>query len=473
MHNLTNYIKKHYRIILASFLLINFSLRLLIYFNTTLFYFGDYQAYLNGIDLIKENGSIPLIQGNFLYLNSYIGYFFKHVLGNIDWYFIFNSLLGTAASFFVFLITVRLSKNPLTGLLTVVIHTLYMEFLVWSSVFYTPVIMMFLLSIIIYLLINFIDVRKARHYIITGLLIIALVNLTFYFKCELNYFWILLFLFAILHIRNKQKKIFIRVFLLALLLTVSTGTLNHYHILPNNKGNIIANDFIFFGHTLYGGDGGDGSFIYKENEERYNKALEKYCEQNKIDKLTKTDRNNFQMEEIKKFITQHPFKWIYLQGYKFCRFFGIVPESSSFRILVSGMLKGKIILTSLLLVIPFAVMVLLMVITFNTKKVITALRTKPMVLLLALILLYYLAASVFFGQYQEKYRMPLMVCLLIPYLSWAIIKFNYRELINNKVLLFIKTTVIILILIIWSLQAYNALVVHKDRYIGTAKSISK
>ena len=473
MDKLTDYIRKHKNTILISILLINFSIRLSIYFNTTLFYFGDYKAYLNGIDLIKENGSIPLIQGNYVYLNSYIGYFFKYVLRNIDLYFIFNSLLGTATSFFVYLIAVKLSKNPFAGLLTVSIHTLYLEFLAFSSIFYTPIIMMFLLSVILYLLISFIEAKKARFYIITGLLIIALVNLTFYFKCELNYFWILLILFAILNIKNKQKKIFIKVSLLALLLTVSTRTLNHYHILPYNEGNIIANDFIFFGHTLYGGDGGDGSFIYKENEERYNKALKEYKEQNKIDKLAKTDRNNFQMDEIKKFIIQHPFKWIYLQGYKFCRFFGVVPESCSFKILVSGMLKGKIILISLLLVIPFTVLVLLMVITFNTQKVITVLRTKPTVLLMALILLYYLAASVFFGQYQERYRMPLMVCLLIPYLSWAIIKFDYRKLIKNKIELFIKTTVIILILIIWTSQAYNALVVHKDRYIGTAKSISK
>ncbi len=473
MGKLTNFIEKHYRIILASILLINFNIRLLIYFNTNLFYFDDYKAYLNGIDLIKENGSIPLIIGNSLYLNSYIGYFFKHVLGNIDWYFIFNSLLGTATSFFVYLITVKLSKKSSAGLLTVVIHTLYLEFLAWSSIFHTPIIGMFFLSVILYLLIYFIEVRKARHYLITGLLIIALVNLTFYFKCELNYFWILLIMFAILNIKNKQKKIFIKVSLLALLLTVSTGTLNHYQILPYNEGNIISSDFVFFGHTLYGGDGGDGSFIYKENEERYNKALKEYKEQNKIENPSRTDLNNFQMEEIKKFVTQHPFKWIYLQGYKFCRFFGVVPESSSFKILVSGMLKGEIILTSLLLVIPFAIMVLLIVITFNTKKVITALKTKPTVLLMALIVLYYIAASVFFGQYQERYRMPLMVCLLIPYLSWAIIKFNYRKLLKNKIALFIKTTIIILILIIWTSQAYYALVVHKDRYIGTAKSISK
>ena len=69
--------------------------------------------------------------------------------------------------------------------------------------------------------------------------------------------------------------------------------------------------------------------------------------------------------------------------------------------------------------------------------------------------------------------MALMVCFLIPYLSWAIIKFNYKKLLNNKVVLLVKTTVIVLILIIWSSQAYNALVIHKDRYIGTAKSIGK
>jgi len=473
MVKLTNYIKNHNTTILISLLFINFSLRLLIYFNTTMFYFSDYQTYLKGIDLIRENGSIPLIQGNFLYLNSYIGYFFKYVLGNIDWYFIFNSLLGTATSFFVYLIVIILSKNHLAGLLTVAIHTLYLEFLVWSSIFYTPIIMMFLLSVILYLLINFIEAKKTRFFITTGLLIIALVNLTFYFKNELGFFWILLILFALFYIKNRQKKIFIRVFVLALLLTVSTGTLNYYHILPYNEGNIIANNFIFFGHTLYGGDGGDGAFIYKENEELYYKALKEYNEQNKINNPSKTDRNNFHKEEIKKFVTQHPFKWIYLQGYKFCRFFGVVPEGNSFKVLASGMLKGKIILSSLFLVIPFAILVILMVITFNLKKVITALRTKPNVLLLALILLYYLAASVFFGHYQERYRMPLMVCLLIPYLSRAIIKFNYRKLINNKFVLFVKTTVIILILIIWSSQAYYAIVVHKDRYIGTAKSISK
>jgi len=473
MDKLTTYIKKHYRIILASLLLINFSLRLLIYFNTTLFYFSDYKSYLNGIDLINKNGSIPLIKGNFLYLNSYIGYFFKYVLGNLDLYYIFNSLLGTATSFFVYLIVVKLSKNIFVGLLTIVIHALYLEFLAWSSIFYTPIIGMFLLSVIIYLLINYIEVRKVRFYIIIGLLIITLVNLTFYFKVDLMFFGILLILFAILNIINKQKKIFIRITLLALLLTTSTGILKHYHILPYNEGNIIANDFVFFGHTLYGGDGGDGSFVYKENEKQYNKALEEYKEQNKIINPSRTDLNKFHIEEIKKFITQHPFKWIYLQGYKFSRFFGVVPEGNSFKILISGIFNGRIILTSVLLVIPFALMILLLIITFNTKKVINTLKTKPTVLLLALIFLYYLAASIFFGQYQERYRISLMVCLLIPYLSWAIIIFDCKKLINNKVELFIKTTVIILILIIWSSQTYNALVIHKDRYIVTARSISK
>ena len=214
--------------------------------------------------------------------------------------------------------------------------------------------MMLFLSVILYLLINFLEVKKIRCYLIIGFLIIILVNLTFYFKTELNYLWILLILFTILKIKNKQKKLFVRVLLLGLLLTVSTRTLDHYHILPFNEGNIVANDFIFFGHTLYGGDGGDGSFIYKENEERYYKSLKEYCERNKIENPSRTDRNNFQMEEIKKFVVQHPLKWVYLQGYKFCRFFGVVPEGNSFKILISGMFNGKIILTSVILVIPFA-----------------------------------------------------------------------------------------------------------------------
>jgi len=446
---------------LSILLLSNFIIRLVIYYNTTLLFFSDYIAYLNGIELIKTEGTIPLVGGNFLYFNSYIGYFFKYVLGNIDYYFVFNCFLGTLTSFFVYLICVKLTNNKLVGLLSVFLHCFYLEFLSFSSIFYTPIIMMFLLSIIIYLLLRYLKAVGYIKYLLI-LILLLLVNATFYFKGALGYLWILLILFGLINFKKRQ--ILIGFVLLGTLLTISTRTLYHYHILPYKEGNVSVNDFVFFGHTLYGGDGGDGAFIYNENKERYDKALTEYCLRNQIKDPTKTDKNNFQWEEVKKFITQHPFKWIHLQFYKFCRFFGVVPESNSFKILFSGILKGQIIITAILLVLPFALMLLMIVVTFNYNRAKKAFKS-PETLLLAILVLYYIAGSVFYGQYQERYRMPLMVCLLIPYLSWSLVKFNYKKLIKNKKILILKSTIILLILVIWIAQAYNALVVHEDRYL--------
>lgn len=468
--NALELINKKSMYFLLLILVSNFAIRLTIYFNTTLFYFSDYKSYLDAIERIKEYGNIPLIQGTFVYLNSYIGYFFKYVLGNIDYYFIFNCLLGTLTSFIIYIICVKLTKNKIVGLLAILLHSVYLEFMAWSSIFYTPVIMMFLLSLTIYLILIYIDSPKITLSIIIALSIIIVINFTYYFKGEMKYFWVIFMLFGVINF--KIKRLFINFLILGLLLFGSTGVLKSYHILPYNEGNVIANDFIFFGHTLYGGDGGDGAFVYQENKDRYDREFKTFCERNEIKKPSGIDRNKFQSEEIKKFITQHPFKWVNLQFYKFCRFFGVVPEGSSFRILISGIMKGDLIITAVLLVVPFALLILAIVITFEInflKKVIM----RPELMLLAIMLLYYLVASVFYGQYQERYRMPLMVCFLIPYLSWAITKFDIKKLMSNKGVMTIKTIAILFVVSIWIFQSYDALIVHKDRYFGVAETFSK
>lgn len=449
-------------------LLVNFLFRVLIFAKTKLFYFSDYSAYLKGIEIIKEKGTIPLVDGNFLYLNSYIGYFFKYVLGNMDYYFIFNCLLGTFTSFFVYLICVKLTGNKLVGLLTVFLHCIYIEFMVFSSIFYTPIIMMFLLSLIILLLIHYFNATGCKKFLIIIALLI-LVNVTFYFKGELKYLWILILLIGLINFKKKQ--ILIGFVLLGTLLTFSTRALKYYHVLPYKEGNVTANNFIFFGHTLYGGDGGDGSFVYKKNEERYYKALAAYCKRNKIKNPTRIDKNNFQREEIKKFITKHPLKWVNLQFYKFCRYFGVVAETNSYKVLVTGLLKGQRIITAIIVVVPFALMILLIVITVNIPRVKKALYRNE-ILLMGLLLLYYISGSVFYGHYAERYRLPVIVCFVIPFLSWSLLKFKLKELLNNKITLYLKVGVVVLILVIWVFQTYNALVVHKDRYIKTVRELT-
>lgn len=466
-----SYFKKP-EFILSIILFVNFLIRIIIYYNTTLFYFSDFSAYLNAIDEINKMGAIPLIRGNFLYFNSYIGYFFKYILGDLDYYFIFNCLIGTLTSLVIFYICNKLTKNKWTGVLSAALHLIYIEFIAWSSIFYTPIIMMFLLSLILLLLINYINYNNYKKYLY-GILIVLLINFTFYFKGEMRYIWILFVIFGIIF--YKKREILLKFTIIGILLFLSTQILQNQHILPYNEGNIKANDFVFFGHTMYGGDGGDGAFIYEENEARYTKNLDKYLKKNNIPDSLRNDRkirNRFQIAEVKKFITQHPFKWVYLQFYKFTRFFGVIPEGRSYDILSSGIFNGNIILTAALLVIPLSVILLLSILAFK-PIILNRIIKRPELLLITLIFLYYIAGSVFYGQYQERYRMPLMVCFIIPYLSWSILNFEWKKIFRNKIELYIKSAIMFIVIVIWLFQTYDAMVVHRDRYLESTYKASE
>ena len=117
--NMSENKSKFYVIII---MILNLAFRLVIYYNTKLFYFHDYKAYLVGIDKIHTSGSIPLIQGNFMYLNSYIGYFFKYIIGSFNCYFIFLAILAVMTSFIIYKIVITVTKNKLAGIFTLILH---------------------------------------------------------------------------------------------------------------------------------------------------------------------------------------------------------------------------------------------------------------------------------------------------------------------------------------------------------------
>ena len=453
-----------HRLYVIGLLMLSFISRIVIYFNTKLFYFSDFKFYIDGMDRIAEVGHIPLINGNFLYLNSYIGYFFKYVLGSIHYYFIFNSALAVLASFIVYRSVILLTNNYKTGLLTLFLHLIYTEFLCWSSIFYTPIIGIFLLSIVIYLSIYLIQSGEIKRNILAILMLLVTINGSFFFKGEMRHFYILFMIVGLINFRKKA--VFLKFILLGLLLLVSTFTLKSNHILPYKEGNVKANDFKFFGHTLYGGDGGDGAFIYEENEKSYYLELDKYLEEHSISNKLRNDRivrNNFQKAEIKKFITKHPFQWIKLQGYKFFRFFGVVPEGASAKILLTGIFKGDLYLTALFLVFPFAVMILGIIILSDIKRCFNTLK-RPEYMLLFLMVGYYIVGSVFYGQYQERYRLPLMVCFLLPYLAFLINQFKWeRDIVYRKRINIITG---LLMIVVWSSQLYNVVHLNKDRYMN-------
>jgi hypothetical protein len=245
------------------------------------------------------------------------------------------------------------------------------------------------------------------------------------------------------------------------------------------KDNVVANDFIFFGHTDYGGDGGEGSFIYPENQVRYDRALTQWCEKNNIVNPKQKDINKFQREEAIKFITHSPFAWIRLQATKFFRTFGVVPESNSFLVLYTGLLKEKLWLTAIFVVAPVALIILMFISLFsytsleklaNTsiinhifsqeyKTRQTADQTdykKHFLYFFIIIFLYYIIATIFFGQYQERYRLSIMTIFIIPILGYFVVNFNKTQFFK-KTSLIIKGIILMLLLTIWTFQAVNAI----------------
>ena len=63
---------------------------------------------------------------------------------------------------------------------------------------------------------------------------------------------------------------------------------------------------------------GEGTFVYPENEERFNKGFAEYQARNNITEPTIKDANDFRWEEIIRFITEQPFSWVLLQLRKNC-----------------------------------------------------------------------------------------------------------------------------------------------------------
>jgi hypothetical protein len=461
-------IKANPLIIVSILLLINFIIRIFICSNTELFRFGDYAAYIEGVEKLVRGEPQYLLEGNFLFAISYIGFFAEKFLGSLDYFFVFNCFIASLTGFVFYYLIIIVTGMPLAGIIAVLIQTLYTEYMVFSSVFYTPVIMIFLLSL--FLLLLFIYVNGRKNYVlissVVGMLILYL--LSFFFKPELQYLPWFLIVFSLLYIK-RNRKFFFRISGLAVILIFSFVIFSRSDVISHSPANVISNSFVFFGHTNYGGDGGEGSFVYPENKARYQAALTEYCRTNNIITPSMKDYNAFHRKEIFKFISRHPVKWIGLQFTKFFRTFGVVPETTSFKVLYTGLFKGTLWLTSIVVVVPVALIILLFILFFNLSALkqlfghpvtvhctlhtaIPSSDNRGFLYIYLLLFVYYVIAIIFFGQYQERYRMPLMVVFIIPALSYFIASFNKEQFLKRYSLI-IKSVVVVLFLTIWVFQA--------------------
>ena len=495
MEQLIKKIENNWRFSLIIILLLNFALRLLIFSKTNLFNIADYQGYLMGIEKIDNESSLSPGSSNYIFTLSYIGYYAKYILGSLDVFFVFNCFLGTITTFIIALLVILVSGKAISGVITAIILSFYTEFMVFSSVFYNPVIMLFILVLFILALFKYFTTNSKKKSIILLAIVLILFILTFLFKPELFFspFFLLIFSFILIrkHLILFQKS-------LTLVLVLLSGIYLIYisGLYKKPDGSAIVNDFIFFGHTDYGGDGGEGAFINSENKIRYNEALSLYYKEHSISNPNSIDRNRFQYLEIRRFITHHPIKWASLQFTKFFRTFGVVPETTSFKVLYTGIFKGNLWLTSIVVVAPVAIIILLFIIFFNYSAILELTRgakaqrrkgsmanPQPAMLnakretldshaanrtphaahpinyflyIYLLLFIYYIIATIFFGQYQERYRLPVMVVFIIPVLSYFIAKFDKENFVKRSSLI-TKGVIIALFLIVWTFQAKKAI----------------
>ena len=451
-----------------------FLLRLFIYYNTSLFEFSDYISYLSAIDLIYENNKLNLIHGNWLYLNSYFGYFFKYILGSLDYYFIFNCLIATCSSYIIYLLLSKLFNNRNVGYIYLIIIFIYTEYIALSTIFYTQIIEIFLISLIIYLLYYLYESKSWSSSLLYVTAIIFIIHVSFFFKGTMRYLWLVFLIYSFMNYSNRK-----RLFQFLMLCILLFGTIHIPSLFSNRYDSIInlhsftrdsSIGFIFFGHTLYGGDGGEGTFIYDENRIRYDLNYQNWLIKKGITEKTQDSKINFMKDEIKTFITHHPFQWIRLQFYKFSRTFGIVPEGNTFQILFSGLFKFNWIFTSLFLQIPFILIIISFILCFDLK-IIKIFIYNNYYYLWSSLFIYWILGSIFYGPFQERYRIPIMVLFIIPILSYLISIFSLKNFLLKKRLLIIKLIVITVIFSVWAIQAYEALIINKDRYFNYVHSV--
>jgi hypothetical protein len=163
----------------------------------------------------------------------------------------------------------------------------------------------------------------------------------------------------------------------------------------------------------------------------------------------------------------------------------VVPETTSFKVLYTGLLKENLWVTSIVVVAPVALIIFLFILFFDpstfvrrslgrvgssTPSTLQQTSSRYVFLFIYLTLfIYYIIATIFYGHYQERYRLPLMVVFIIPVLSYFLATFNKGEFLKKTSLIF-KGVVIVLFLAVWIFQTKKA-IGNKQRFENAIESI--
>jgi len=189
-----------------------------------------------------------------------------------------------------------------------------------------------------------------------------------------------------------------------------------------------------------------------------------------IQEVTPLVIDDFQRYETRRFITREPHRWVFLQVKKVLYTFGVMPQRDGLTMLMTGRAEVGWIPAAIILQTPFMLLMILFIFTFDLR--IKEIFSLPGHRFLLYLLGFYLIAAVsVYGAWAERYRVVVMMAFIIPVI--AINSGNLKRLIDrhNRKELTIRLFLAALLLLSWGYQAFEALVIHRDRYFNAIDKI--
>lgn len=453
-----NFLTGNYLILIL--LSVHFLINLAVYFNTNTFYEisesgAIYDAYYS---LIKGENFLP-ISGYYFLTAAFVAYFINGLTGGgLFHYFIFQIILSTLTVYIIYRVVLHVTKSNKQAIIGALLVLFYLEYQLLGSIFYNQIYEIFFVSLFLLAVIKLNDESKVKNIILLVLFVLVILFLSMFFRKTLSYIFSIFIFLTLFNFKNKVN--LIKYSILAVLSFIVLFTYNPYKMF--NANYFDETTTLFWGHTYYGGLGGESGFIFPENEKRYNEKFKQYIDANKIDSVTPDVVKQFRMSEIKSSILNEPHKWIFLQVKKVFYTFGSVPQKDGLLMLYKGKLKIPWFISALIVQLSYAVILLMFLVTvdLNLKKIFQD-KYKRIIYFIGL---YLIGGICIFSAYQERYRPVIFICFLIPVIAMNFGKFKNIFLKENRRELAAKIIIILILSAVWIYQAYEALYIYHDRY---------
>lgn len=461
-----------HRLTVPLLLLLQLGMHLLLYYNTQQFAgISESGTLLGKLDAILSGERPKPLYGFYWYFTpSYIAFLLIRLFGTIDAYFIFQCLLATVTTFLIYRSVVLISDSQRTGIIAIILTTIYTEFLLLSSVFYNQVYENFFVALFFLLLLHFAKGEKPGESFLKGSFLVIIVTGSLLFRNTMLFIFFYLFIAGIYYVAVKQistGRNFIILSLAVFVVVFLVKPLDHLREGAYKPPGLLE----FWGHTKYGGSGGEVGFIYKENEELFNERLNEYLRQNDIAAASPEVEEGFKRYEVRRFITKEPHRWVLLQAKKVFYTFGIMPQRDGLTMLMTGRVNIGWVLAAFLLQLPFIFLIILFLLTVDIKWKDIALPS-GFRFMLYLLGIYLVGAISVYGAYAERYRVVAMVAFIIPVTAINIDRLKQLFKPGRRKELIIRLSFIALVGMVWCYQAYEALILHRERYFQALDKIN-